>query len=209
MQDLPEPSRVETAGGQQSRQAEIRTLNDVPARYRNYPNFDELTNDPAHHGNKIGKIIREAMAIAEADMSHKIKGPATRSDSPYIDFYDGEGYPFDVKTPLSPKPGDKWEFDPAGNAETILNQLDKDHPNKQTGIKEPVAVLLDTTYMAPQDLVNLQRELRKRTKENRGILKRVFEINVRLDDERTESRAPAGKQMAAVQAALLRQRAGR
>lgn len=69
MQDLPEPSRVETAGGQQSRQAEIRTLNDVPARYRNYPNFDELTNDPAHHGNKIGKIIREAMAIAEADMS--------------------------------------------------------------------------------------------------------------------------------------------
>lgn len=73
MQDLPEPSRVETAGGQQSRQAEIRTLNDVPARYRNYPNFDELTNDPAHHGNKIGKIIREAMAIAEADMSHKSK----------------------------------------------------------------------------------------------------------------------------------------
>lgn len=89
MQDLPEPSRVETAGGQQSRQAEIRTLDDVPARYRNYPNFDELTNDPAHHGNKIGKIIREAMAIAEADMSHKIKGPATRSDSPYIDFTTG------------------------------------------------------------------------------------------------------------------------
>ncbi len=205
MQDLPEPSRVETAGGQQSRQAEIRTLDDVPARYRNYPNFDELTNDPAHHGNKIGKIIREAMAIAEADMSHKIKGPATRSDSPYIDFYDGDGYPFDVKTPLSPKPGDKWEFDPVGNAETILNQLDKDHPNKKTGQKEPVAVLLDTTYMAPQDLINLQRELRKRTKEDRGILKRVFEINVRLDEKQPRNRAP----QPLLQAALLRQKTGR
>lgn len=205
MQDLPEPSRVETAGGQQSRQAEIRTLDDVPARYRNYPNFDELTNDPAHHGNKIGKIIREAMAIAEADMSHKIKGPATRSDSPYIDFYDGDGYPFDVKTPLSPKPGDKWEFDPVGNAETILNQLDKDHPNKKTEQKEPVAVLLDTTYMAPQDLINLQRELRKRTKEDRGILKRVFEINVRLDEKQPRNRAP----QPLLQAALLRQKTGR
>lgn len=205
MQDLPEPSRVETAGGQQSRQAEIRTLDDVPARYRNYPNFDELTNDPAHRGNKIGKIIREAMAIAEADMSHKIKGPATRSDSPYIDFYDGDGYPFDVKTPLSPKPGDKWEFDPVGNAETILNQLDKDHPNKKTGQKEPVAVLLDTTYMAPQDLINLQRELRKRTKEDRGILKRVFEINVRLDEKQPRNRAP----QPLLQAALLRQKTGR
>lgn len=209
MQDLPEPSRVETAGGQQNRQAEIRTLDDVPARYRNYPGFDALTNDPAHHGNKIGKIIREAMAIAEADMSHKIKGPATRSDSPYIDFYDGDGYPFDVKTPLSPKPGDKWEFDPAGNAETILNQLDKDHPNKKTGQKEPVAVLLDTTYMAAQDLINLQRELRKRTKEDRSILKRVFEVNVRLDDKQAKNRAPDGKRITAVQAALLRQRSGR
>lgn len=48
MQDLPEPSRVSAAGGQQSRQAEIRTIDDVPARYRNYPNFNDLTNDPAH-----------------------------------------------------------------------------------------------------------------------------------------------------------------
>ena len=209
MQDLPEPSRVETAGGQQNRQAEIRTLDDVPARYKNYPNFEALTNDPAHHGNKIGKIIREAMTAAEADLSGKIKGPVTRSDSPYIDFYDGEGYPFDVKTPLSPKPGDKWEFDPAGNAETILDQLDKDHPNKITGKKDPVAVLLDTTYMAPQDLENLRRELRKRTKENRGILKRVFEINVQLDDKRTKDHTPAKKQITPVQAALLRQRTGR
>lgn len=202
MQDLPEPSRVETAGGQQSRQAEIRTIDDVPARYRSYPNFDDLTNDPAHHGNKIGKVIREAMAAAEADLSGKIKGPVSRSDSPYVDFFDADGYPFDVKTPLSPTPHDKWEFDPVGNAETILSQLDKDHPNKKTGQKEPVAVLLDTTYMAPQDLINLRRELRKRTKEDRSILKRVFEVNVRLEDTPAKSRAPA-KKITAFQAAVL------
>ncbi len=209
MQDLPEPSRVETAGGQQSRQAKIRTLDDVPARYRNHPNFEELTNDPAHHGNKIGKILREAMTAVEAEISGTIKGPVTRSDSPYIDFYDGDGYPFDVKTPLSPKPGDKWEFDPVGNAETILNQLNKDHQNKKTGKTEPVAVLLDTTYMNPQDLKNLRHELNKLTKENRGILRHVFEVNVRLDDKETKNQASAGKQINPIQAALLRRGMGR
>ena len=41
MLDLPEPSRVNAAGGQQNRQAGIKTLDDVPPRYRNYPNFDD------------------------------------------------------------------------------------------------------------------------------------------------------------------------
>ncbi len=209
MQDLPEPSRVGAAGGQQSRQAEIRTIDDVPARYRNYPNFNDLTNDPAHHGNKIGKIIREAMAIAEADMSNSVKGPVSRSDSPYVDFFDGEGHPFDVKTPLSPKPGDQWEFNPVGNAETILDQLDKDHPNKLTGQKEPVAVLLDTTYMSQEDKDNLWRELRKRTKEDRSILKRVFEVNVQLDNIPVQNRSSEKKPLSALQTMLLRQRSGR
>lgn len=56
--------------------------------------------------------------------------------------------------------------------------------------------------MAPQDLINLQRELRKRTKEDRGILKRVFEINVRLDEKQPRNRAP----QPLLQAALLRQK---
>lgn len=59
--------------------------------------------------------------------------------------------------------------------------------------------------MAPQDLINLQRELRKRTKEDRGILKRVFEINVRLDEKQPRNRAP----QPLLQAALLRQKTGR
>ena len=209
MLDLPEPSRVETAGGQQNRQAEIKTLQDVPKRYLDYPNFEQLTNDPAHHGNKIGKIIREAMAIAEADMSHSVKGPVSRSDSPYIDFYDAEGHPFDVKTPLSPKPEDKWEFNPVGNAETILDQLDKDHPNKLNGKKEPVAVLLDTTYMSQNDKDDLWRELRKKTKENRGILKRIFEVNVQLDTAPEKDIASARKNLSALQIARLYHGRGR
>lgn len=210
MEELLPPSRVEAAAGKQSRQAEIRTIEDVPARYRNYPGFDRLTVDAAHGASKTGKIIREAMAAAEADLSGAVKGPVTRPDSPYIDFYDGDGYPFDVKTPLSPVPGDKWEFNPYSNAETILSQLDKDHPNKFTGEKEPVAVLLDTTYMAPEDRDNLWRELRRQTKENRSILKRIYEVNVRLDDGRETSKtAEKPRQLSTAAINVLRQRAGR
>lgn len=188
MLDLPKPSRVDNAAGLQDRQAGIKTLDDVPARYRNYPDFEALTIDPAHNGNQIGKIIREAMAAAEADLSGILKGPVSRPDSPYIDFYDGEGYPFDVKTPLSPTKNDRWEFNPYQNAETILKQLDKDHNNKFTGKREPVAVLLDTTYMKPEDRQALWHELRKKTKENRAILKRIFEVNVKLDKEQTHEK---------------------
>ncbi len=209
MLDLPEPSRVNAAGGQQNRQAGIKTLDDVPPRYRNYPNFDDLTNDPAHGGNKIGKVIREAMAAAEADLSGAVKGPVSRSDSPYVDFFDGEGYPFDIKTPLSPTEKDKWAFNPFGNAATILNQLNKTHPNKQTGKNEPVAVLLDTTYMTARDRDDLWRELRKQTKENRSLLKRIFEVNVKLDDTVQKNKTTSKKQFSPAQFAVLRQGMGR
>lgn len=181
MQDLPEPSRVDAAAGQQNRQTELRKVENIPARYRNHPRFEEMTNDPAHHGDKPGKVLREAMSALEAEMSGKVKGPVSRGDTSWIDFYDGDGYPFDIKTPLSPTDGDKWEFNAYGVADTVLEQLGKTHPNKFTKEKQPVAVLLDTTYMKPEDLLALRHELRKKTKENRSILKRVFEVNVRLD----------------------------
>lgn len=184
MLDYFSPARVETAGGQQDRQKEIRTLDDVPARYRAYPDFEKLTDDPAHRGDPNGKVLREAMAAAEADLSRAVKGPVTRSDTAYIDFYDGDGHPYDVKTPLSPSAGDRWAFDPASNAETILRQLDMEHPNKKTGVVEPVSVLIDTTYMTPKDRLDMWRELRKRTKENRSVLNNVREVNVKLDKPR-------------------------
>mgnify|MGYP007068182493 FL=1 len=180
MQDSPRPSRVENAGGMQDFQSKIRTLENVPARYRNYPDFDALTIDPAHGGHPTPKIIREAMAAAEADLSGKVTGPVTRPAEGYIDFYDGDGHPFDIKTPLSPLKTDKWQFDAPRNAETVLRQLDKDYPNKQTGEKEPVRVLLDTTYMTSADRTALWHELNKRTKENRSILNNISEVNVDL-----------------------------
>ncbi len=184
MLDYFSPARVETAGGQQDRQKEIRTLDDVPARYRAYPDFEKLTDDPAHRGDPNGKVLREAMAAAEADLSRAVKGPVTRSDTAYIDFYDGDGHPYDVKTPLSPSAGDRWAFDPASNAETILRQLDMEHPNKKTGAVEPESGLIDTTYMTPKDRLDMWRELRKRTKENRSVLNNVREVNVKLDKPR-------------------------
>ena len=143
-----------------------------------------MINDPAHKGDHPRKVLCEAMSVLEAEMSGKIKGPASRGDTSYIDFYDAEGYPFDVKTPPSPKPGDKWEFNASKVADTILEQLNKTHPNKFTRKEEPVAVLLDTTFMTNNDLTELRRELRRQTKENRSILNRVFEVNVKLDKPR-------------------------
>ncbi len=181
MSNLPEPSRVAAAGGQQSRQRDIRKIDDVPARYRSHPSFGALIDDPAHRGDPNGKVLREAMTAIEAEFSGAVKAPVSRSDTPYIDFYDGEGHPFDIKTPLSPDKGDKWEFDPVSNAQTILHQLDMDHPNKYTKKAEPVAVMVDTTYMTSRDRDALWHELRKNTKDDRAVLKRVFEVNVDLD----------------------------
>ena len=121
------------------------------------------------------------MSALEAEMSGKIKGPVTRGDTTWIDFYDGEGYPFDVKTPPSPKEGDRWEFNPYGVADTIISQLNKSHPNKFTKKNEPVAVLLDTTFLTNKDLLALRKELHAQTKDNPEILKRLFEVNVKLD----------------------------
>lgn len=194
MKEMMPPSRVESAAGKQDLQSSLRALADVPDRYRNYPDFMKLTIDPAHENKPIPKTIREAMSAVEADLSGIIKGPVTRSDSPYIDFFDANGHPYDVKTPLSPTAREKWEFDYVTNAETILKQLDKDHPNKKTGENAPVAVLLDTTYMTPEDHQNLWRELRRQTKEDRSILKRIYEVNVQLDDRQPQRSATAAQE---------------
>lgn len=203
MKDLPEPSRVESAGEQQNRLLEFQKVYDIPARYREHPRFSEMINDPAHRGDHPRKVLCEAMSVLEAEMSGKIKGPATRGDTSYIDFYDAEGYPFDVKTPPSPKPGDKWEFNAYKVADTILEQLNKTHPNKFTKKEEPVAVLLDTTFMTNKDLTELRRELRRQTKEDRSVLKRVFEVNVKLDPPRQKEN---NEKKSAVQNLMLLQK---
>ena len=190
MLDLKEPSRVESAAGQQDRQREFEKIEDIPPRYRNHPRFDELSRDPAHKGDRPGKILREAMSALEAEMSGKVKGPVTREKTGYVDFYDGDGYPFDVKTPLSPSKDEDWPFSAYQTADKILEQLAKPHKNKFTDEEQPVAVLLDTTYMKEEDRKELWRELRRMTKENRSVLKRIFEVNVQLDPEQKQKETP-------------------
>ena len=182
MSILPAPSRVDKPAELQDQQKKYQKLENVPARYREYPNFEDLIEDPAHRGHPCGKTIREAMAACEADLSGKIKGPVSRPNESYIDFFDGDGHPFDVKTPLSPSKGDKWEFDPYSNADTIIKQLGMDYKNKVTGEKEPVAVLLDTSYMKTQDRIDLWHQLMKKTKEDRSVLKRIFEVNIKPEE---------------------------
>lgn len=189
MQDLYSPSRVENAGEQQDKQSKIRKISDVPARYTSYPGFEDLVMcDPAHYGKAEPKTIREAMSAIEADLKGYVKGPVSRPEDSYIDFYDGDGNPFDVKTPLSPVKGEKWQFSAVQNAETILDQLDITHKNKITGEEQPVAVLLDTTYMSSEDRKSLWHELMKKTKEDRSVLKRIFEVNVQLDDAKKHNK---------------------
>ena len=40
MKELPEPSRVESAGEQQNRLHEFQKIYDIPARYREHPLFE-------------------------------------------------------------------------------------------------------------------------------------------------------------------------
>lgn len=180
MSDSFRSPHAPNAAGMQEYQSKIRTLDDVPARYRNHPDFAALTNDPAHGGHPEPKVIREALSAIQAEANGALKAPVSRPTEGYIDFYDGDGHPVDVKTPLSPCKADKWEFDAARNAETILRQLDKDYPNKLTGESEPVRVLLDTTYMKPADYAALRHELNKRTKDDRSVLNNIVTVNVDL-----------------------------
>lgn len=181
MNELTKPARVAKAGEKHEMQNRLNTLEDVPAIYRDYPDFDSLTIDPAHGSVPEPKTIREAMSAVEAVMNGTLKAPLSRPKEGYIDFYDGEGRPIDVKTPLSPSKRDKWEFSYVQSADKILEQLEKTEANQKTGRQEPVIVLLDSTYMTQEDHTALWRELRRRTKEDRSILNGITEVCVRPD----------------------------
>ena len=186
MKDMIPPKRVAAPGERQEMQKKLRTLDDVPARYRSYPGFDALAVDPAHGKSPEPKTVREAVSAVEAVLSGALKPPVVRGDDAYIDFYDGNGRPVDVKTPLSPSEGDKWQFDPLSNAETILSQLDVTHKNRLTGKEEPVTVLLDSTYLSREDHAALWHKLRKLTKNDRSRLNGITEICARLPQRQKE-----------------------
>lgn len=200
MKDLIPPKRVNAPGEKQELQKKLKTLDAVPPKYRSFPGFDDLASDPAHGMIPEPKTIREAVSAVEAVLSGALTAPVTRADDPYIDFYDGHGHPVDVKTPLSPAKGDKWEFDPLGNAETILKQLEMTHKNRLTGKEEPVTVLLDSTYLSREDHAALWHKLRKLTKDDRSKLNAITEVCARFpSDEKVKSPVTAAILMNKIQ----------
>ena len=186
MEELLPATRVDGPAEGQEIYSSIRKPEDAPKRYREHPLFDALVKDPAHNDKPNGKTVREAMSIIEAELSHAVVGPVSRPEenNPYIDFYDGEGHPFDVKTPVSSSfVQNRGPFEPWKISHAVLDQLEKHNHNALTGEKELVCVLLDTSYLTKEDYAAMWRQLRMETKDNPGLLERVYEVNVQLDEK--------------------------
>lgn len=144
-------ARVDKPGGHTTKHKSFQTNDAVPEHYRGDPRFDSLASDPADARNPIRvKSRREAMAGLEAERQGRIKPPIERGPKE-IEFYDGDGVPYDVKTPPSPPPGESWTFKARRSGDSILEEIRKTAPNKVTGKNEPVRVILDSSYMNEAD----------------------------------------------------------
>ena len=148
--------RVAQPGGHIGKVRTLKTNADVPAKYRNDPRFNDLASDPDRGGKIKSSTRAEAMAGLEAESQGLIKGPIKR-DPKGIEFYDGDGIPYDVKAPPSPSSGEGWKF----NAKKVGNSIKKElrekavpetapggtYPNEITGLSEQRKIILDSSYM--------------------------------------------------------------
>ena len=128
---------------------------------------------------------QEAMAGLEAEGQGHVPGPIERGPGE-IEFYDGNGDPWDVKTPPSPKPGQTWPFKPADVSNAIQEELGLKSipgdppgtfPNQVTGLPVPRQIILDSSYMNPADHAALWNELNNNLTPDQ--LGRIVEINTR------------------------------
>ena len=165
------------AGNQADKFRTINSKADVPAHYSRDPRFDSLCADPAEGGKIKNKGLREAMAGLETEAQGKIEQPIERGPSE-IEFYDANGIPYDVKAPPSPSTGARFSFNPQQSSDSIVNQLRKQFPNKNTGKLEPVKVILDATYLNQNDYNALWQYLEKNATVDE--LKHIITINVRF-----------------------------
>jgi hypothetical protein len=166
--------RVDSPGGKSP--DKIKEPKDAPKEYQSDPErLEELSKDPAKGGvpDKYGKSTREAMAGLAAERKKLVKPPVKRGP-PEVDFFDGDGIPWDVKTPISPPAGAKWTFTQAESWNSVVDQLKKKWPNANTGTNQPVRVLLDVSYLNKQDHELLWQQLKKRC--NAEELSRIVEI---------------------------------
>ena len=161
-------------GGQSEKYNTFKTNADVPSKYSKDQRFDDLASDPDHAGKISSKTRQEAMAGLEAESQGLIKKPIERGPKG-IEFYDGDGNPWDVKAPPSPPEGKNWRFDAEQAGDSIIDELRKpDFPNKTTGNLEKRKVILDSSYMNEADHKALRDYIKKEaSKEELG---RIVEI---------------------------------
>jgi len=102
----------------------------------------ELAADPDHNNLISKKSIQEAQSVLIAERKDLMPGPIIRGPEE-IDFYDKHGRPWDVKTPISPKNYEMWEFNIEKVKNSITHQLAQTYDNFNTHQEEPVRVLID------------------------------------------------------------------
>ena len=169
--------RVKSAGNQVTAFNRLGTRESIPEKYGANARFDTLSADPAHAGEQTATALREAMSGLELESLGHLPFPITRGPAE-IEFYDAKGHPYDVKTPRSPEPGDRWTFNERKAARSVVKQLNKSHKNSKTDKDESVRVILDSTYLTPADHSTLWGELRTQLKPEQ--LGRILEVNVEV-----------------------------
>jgi len=171
------PVRVKTPGRRLAQFDEMSSMSAIPNHYKSEPRFTELSQDPAHGDKQTGTSLREAMTGLESEQKGLIQYPISRGPAE-IEFYDAKGHPYDVKTPRSPLPEDRWMFNPRKAARSIVKQIEKEFPNNKTDRLEPVRVLLDSTYLSTEDHQALWEHLTPQLDKKRSL--RIIEVNVRV-----------------------------
>src|SRR5690606_36040778 len=140
-------------------------------------------------GAITSKTRQEAMAGLEAEHQGLLTQGIERGPKG-IEFYDGQGHPFDVKAPRSPPEGARWDFNAQQSADSILHELRKDPvANGRTGEPEPINVILDSTYLGEAHHRALWEALERGARP--GELERIFEVNVELGARTVVPRIPS------------------
>lgn len=86
------------------------------------PEVRELAADPAR-GDKISKGGLEEAAVALSAENLEVFEDLTRESTGSAEFEDENGVEWDVKSPLSPPPGQNWEFSPHHQLEKVRHDF--------------------------------------------------------------------------------------
>lgn len=98
--------------------------------------FFKLSQDSAHANIIDLRSIQEAESMIHAQTYELIPGPLRR-DQAEVDFIDGLGRPWDIKTPVTPSYKDDWNFRPEQVFNSLRHQIDMEFAGQK------VRILLD------------------------------------------------------------------